>query len=711
MSVQPIERNTIQYALYFEREDLTLPIQKPGGIEKADFEIKQNTNGYGRYLTFADSVEVQFVPRLNHQFTKLCEYYKLYKWQTSIYFIITVDSVELYRGRLKLNTVQTDYTFFYKCNIDVNNQREIIEAKKSETINLLSTQSLDNEEITPVQMEDLLTKFKDLFVDSVIELEPYPLTIQVPDNSSEAYFDDIYLNIWNKSNNPNKDVTVGGSIISKTGYPGVINHENFTSIKNGAVVSEVMVNIRDIDITFNLDRIPFRRLYRRITNFDDKGNYLSKVETDMIPNVQDNHLVVPDIHEMIVLQPYQELMYFISIGKNIQNVTIKGSFTFNKKPTLNFLAAQKYENTVTPACRLIDVGRQCLKSITNNAVTVTAPRFLEPGGNFYDIFATSGLFLRQYENEPFYASWKAFADYILNSFNCDYQINGTDIFIGHQSDFYQDKELSRVLFSANDNTFKVVANTRLVKSNFSLGYEKFEDDKASSNTLDSIHVRSEWYLNGSQPLEDAQDDRKIGYVADQYKIENTRRESFNKDSTKTIPNDKDIYVIDSIVQDGVLQNRTNQGFPSVENLYSPATCYNLRLSVKRLLLDYFSNDLANIAQFTSGWKNTLYLNNRTAKTQADSTVVTTQQEIIEGADILPEQLPPPTLTGDVYELDLAYRVKYDEFMKLASKIINERGYITLYTKEGAEIKLYVSNLKYSWENEKIYNIKGERKHA
>ncbi len=88
MNVQPLDRNNITYFLFFEKENLTIEIEKPIGLEKAEIEIKQNSGGFGRYITFADGVELTFSPRLDHQFSKLCQNYKIHKWQNGIYFLI-----------------------------------------------------------------------------------------------------------------------------------------------------------------------------------------------------------------------------------------------------------------------------------------------------------------------------------------------------------------------------------------------------------------------------------------------------------------------------------------------------------------------------------------------------------------------------------------------------------------------------------------------
>lgn len=715
MNVQPIERNTVSYFLYFENEDLTTQIDKPIGLEKAIFEIKQNQNGFGRYLTFADSIDLTFSPRaidFGFQFEKLCTLYKTRKWQNKIFLILKIDDVEIYRGRLKMNSVQTDYMYFFRCKIDVNNQREIIEAKKSESVNLLSDKSIDDKLITPIEMVDLLTKFKEFYIDSRVEFseETYPYFLDCGSGGDNFGNIILYVNLLNKNINTGDEIIVVENV--KTDTLLSFDPSLFTRFKAKADNTKIQISVRDIDFTAAYDfggpifKVLF--FFKRVYNSD--GSFTTTYEFIKSSFNPSEDFVYDLIERNIVLNKDEEFGF--GFRMHVSGVETNGGITFRKKPSIQFFSISVYEDTVTKANRLIDIGKQTLKSITNDAVYVVAPRFTEPGGNFYDIYGTSGLFLRQFNDQPYYATWKGFVDYIKSSFNCDYQINGNEVFIGHESDFYQNVEVGRLLFSADKDSFSIKANERLVKSNFTLGYDKYEDDKSSSNTIDSIHVKSEWYLANSEPLEDAKIDNNINYIADAYKIENTRRESFDKDSTKTIPNDKDIYVIDAIENGGVLMNRTNEGF-EIENLYSPETAYNVRLSVKRLIIDYFSQSLSNISQWTKdviSWKNTSYINNQKAKTKADETVVTTSLELIEADDILPEYLPEPNLNGDEYRFDTTYRMKANSFFDLANKIINDKGYVTLYDDFGTEVKVFISGLKYAWEDERIYNIIGEKKY-
>ncbi|WP_234110120.1 hypothetical protein [Chryseobacterium sp. R2A-55] len=713
MSVQPIERNTVEFFLFFEKEDFTVKIDKPVGIEKAEFQIRQNQNGYGRHMTFADSIVLNFPPRIfenGFQFTKLCEYFRVYKWQCAIYLIMKVDGNEFYRARLLMSSVDTDFQYYFKCKVDVNTMLEIIEAKKSEVVNLVSDKSIDDKDITPINLVDLLTKFKKFYVDSRVTLSEndYPFSVDVAGDYGDPDVQRFILcvNLFNEALNVGNEVQVLGEIKGFRTIPQV--HTAFTKFVSAHNGTEVTLRLTDLQLQWSFNKLA--QFYGSIVILNPNGTKKSEELIWDEPGTSGGSIDIESLERYYILAEGEAVCFEITVGAGSG---FGGHINVMKKPSIQFWTISRYEDTVTKANRLIDIGKQTVKSITNDSATIVAPRFTEPGGNFYDIYATSGLFLRQYNDQPYYATWKGFTDYIKNSFNCYFQVNGNEIFIGHETDFYQNTEVARMKFTCNDGSLSIQPNDSIMKSNFSLGYSKYEDDKASSNTIDSIHVSSEWYLANSQPLDSGKIENNIGYIADQYKIENIRRESFNKDSTKTIPNDKDIYVIDTITNDEVLMNRNDEGF-IVENLFSPETAYNLRLSVKRLIIDYFSEALSNISQFTKdiiSWKNTSYLNNQKAKTTADNTVITNQFEIVEAEDIVPDILPEPTMDGTIYSFDYAERVKFNTFLDLADKIINDKGYVTFYDEvSGKEVSLWISSMSYSWEDEKLFNIKGETRY-
>jgi len=385
---------------------------------------------------------------------------------------------------------------------------------------------------------------------------------------------------------------------------------------------------------------------------------------------------------------------------------------WDNKGTITYFVENIFEDSITKATKFIDVGEQIIKSNTNNLIpNLDAPRFKslfsERNINLFDLYATSGLYIRGFDNQKYIAKWKDWLETLRNAFNFDYQLYNDTIFIGHYIDFYQDIEIASFEFQVDTDSYEISTNEKIKKSNVRLEYEKYEDDE--TNTLDSIHTESNNVVINNL-LENSELDLTIPYIADAYKIEYTRRESFTKDVSKSTPNDNDLYMIDTFDNNGILTNRANEGF-DVSNLYSPNTSYNLKLSQKRILIDYFTERLAEISQYsynTPKLKNVFYKNNSSATIEPTTYNYCRHIKTIEGDNIRQSDLLTPIITGKVYSFNLAKRMKFNKYMKLIDDIMNIKGYITINGHENT-IKLFVQELKYDWTNE-LLTIKGEEKH-
>jgi hypothetical protein len=706
--VQPIDKSTLTYFLIFNDLNLTQEIEIPIGLDKASFEIKQNSGGYGRYLTFADGLKIGFNPR-SDEFNILCDEYEAKRWQSSIRFEMRISGNLLMSSRLKMETVDTDYTYYFTVQIDSDSLLETINNKKSVEVNLVATETADKVSITPIYMQNVLTRYKEIYLQSNVSTDMEgSLSYRTGLTAST-----VICNIFNKTNSdPNNTVELVTDIGN---YSGPVGGNGVTTGFKANNTVTVNVSIKNVGLNAIMRSQYFNRwyLYRRIILRDNSGNYISSQDLEL-KSWNTMTLVGEGYNEPtpITLHKNEILYYaFVLSAGSLAIEEDNDGFDITSEAEITVNTIDVFDDTTTKCTRLINIGKQILKSITNNAVTINAPRFLTQGESYYDIFATSGMFLRQYNDQPFYEKWDNFVKYIRAGINCDYQLNGNVMFFGHEMDFYRDVEIARIELLA-DGDVKTTANTRLVCKELEVSYDKYEDDKDSRNTLDSIHRSSTWYVPNSLPIDSQKRDVKIPYIADAYKIEYTRRESFKKDTSKTIPNDKDIYLIDTVFKDNTLMNRANEGF-TVTDLFSPTTTYNLRLSPKRLMIDYYSNWLINVATYTAdgtAWKNTSYLNNDKATTQTNGTEVIPTSGLLlnEKAEIQKADVGSPYLDGTVIAFNLGIRYSFKDFIELVNGIMNTRGYITIF-EENTEVKVFVNELKYNWENEQIESIKGERK--
>jgi hypothetical protein len=118
---------------------------------------------------------------------------------------------------------------------------------------------------------------------------------------------------------------------------------------------------------------------------------------------------------------------------------------------------------------------------------------------------------------------------------------------------------------------------------FEFGYEKYQD--SGYNTLDEPNTRNE----GLTPIETNKLKlvQKSKMIASGYSIEDSRRQQFSTSSTNSYQNDDETFVIAMRRLSNVdYAPEKNEAFDVVNNVISPATSYNLRLSPLRMLLNW-----------------------------------------------------------------------------------------------------------------------------
>lgn len=124
----------------------------------------------------------------------------------------------------------------------------------------------------------------------------------------------------------------------------------------------------------------------------------------------------------------------------------------------------------------------------------------------------------------------------------------------------------------------------------SIGYKKWQLNNGQTNGLDEFNTGREYVIlnkNANKKLE-----IKSDAIAGGYPIEFTRRQQFTNDTTKDFETDNDIFIIcmnrveveyDSVIYQPGYINEANELFPTIENLISPSTAYNIRISPARNL--------------------------------------------------------------------------------------------------------------------------------
>lgn len=181
--------------------------------------------------------------------------------------------------------------------------------------------------------------------------------------------------------------------------------------------------------------------------------------------------------------------------------------------------------------------------------------------------------------------------------------------------FFQNRE---ILVIEECWDYKKEAAKDVNYNEFELGYEKYQD--SGYNTLDELNTKSE----GLTPTQTNKMklSQKSKLITSGYSIEDSRRQQFAKTSTNSYQNDDEPFLIAMRrVNSADYAPEKNEAFDIVNNVISPATSYNLRLSPIRILLNWaiWLKNAFYYKASTEKIKVTYVAQNATAQTRFKST--------------------------------------------------------------------------------------------
>ena len=128
----------------------------------------------------------------------------------------------------------------------------------------------------------------------------------------------------------------------------------------------------------------------------------------------------------------------------------------------------------------------------------------------------------------------------------------------------------------------------LLFNEYQIGYEKYQED--GNNSLDEFNT----YQQGTTPIKTNKQKlvQQSKLIGSGYALEFSRRQQFSETPTSSFANDDEAFIIAMrrIFAGGVIydtfQPERNEPFASVNNVLSPSTAYNLRISPGRMLRNW-----------------------------------------------------------------------------------------------------------------------------
>jgi hypothetical protein len=243
---------------------------------------------------------------------------------------------------------------------------------------------------------------------------------------------------------------------------------------------------------------------------------------------------------------------------------------------------------------LEDVIKHCVNVITSNGYSLkssffermNASQLLDGCGSKYVL--TNGFQIRQFEvaDRPLKIDLKK----VLWSANGIFCIgihyikddNGSFVRIERADYFYQNVEI--ISIHNNPSEYKEEVANDIIYNELEFGYNKFQED--GYNSLDEFNTNHELLTPIKKNKKKLS--KKADFITSGYSIEDIRREQFAQNPSSSVTNDEEPFMI-SVKRETSTDFVTekDEAFDVVTGIISPETAYNLRISPKRILYNWF----------------------------------------------------------------------------------------------------------------------------
>lgn len=366
-------------------------------------------------------------------------------------------------------------------------------------------------------------------------------------------------------------------------------------------------------------------------------------------------------------------------------------------------------DTINYLARNITNNRTFLKS---NFLAYKSSQIALDGEGALNIF-TNGKQIRKYNtaDHPLKTSIKDAINTAKNIWCLGYgfeTLGGSEFLrIERVPHFYQNKKILQIdlVISYDEEVAR-----DLIFNEITYGYEKFLAE--GLNVLDEYNTKHETL----QPIRTHKAKIEIlsPAISSGYSIEKSRRNQFVDTPTDSVENDEDLFII-SVVRDGSdLRAEKNEAFDIVDNVISPSTAYNLRITPKRIELNWsvWVRNILHYKLVTDVLKTTFVTQNGKLKTKLKQTdqraigdifkdIWTEDQEIQLGSYPVPERIFRPeyinikaNITPDKFIMvDLAMRGMYSSSI--------DYGYIVVKDNNGDYQAGFLMEISYNFYKEEV----------
>jgi hypothetical protein len=611
-------------------------IDEPIGWDKCKFTLARDENYHGIFVTF--STDLEFV---GTGYTIISDAFYDYGIEKILLLRIeercnaSYEYETMFTGRVNLSRFQDLFNGYCSCkvNLEDSNNSMLIKNNADKIINFSETIEIEGETLAPLEENVMTMHSKAIVLTTVFEDSiglDGGIDMSLVDNTR------IAMPFWllEKSDDLNSAVTSENFFITRNTLSNPIWWQNIAQFK-ASYAGDYIVDYNIISQTsftacrsFDMDiRVsifkngdPFLDL-SPIINHSDGLIACQKYTDDWIIN---GSTTIP-----LVVNDYISIFYlirwdFIPGGINtpnvywehyssIQNVTFKSNTLSPETTAKTYLIHECFERIAQAtinkqvAFESNFLGRKDIGYGANGCASFTA--------------LTNGFNIRDFD-KPILTSLND----IFNSLSAVHclglgliQKGDNEVIKVEPIDYFYDGD-NQIAEMLNIKQITVASNESMIYNTALIGFEKYgtEEGTDKNNTLDGFATQHNYNL----PITTVKKAfiKVCKYITDHYAIEFTRRQQLMTTSTQSWKFDDDNFMI--------CTNRTedengfatslniaekNENFTVTNNILSPETGYNLRLTPKRMLLKWnqlLSGAYAKMAgvsaKFANGISNYLY---------------------------------------------------------------------------------------------------------
>jgi len=637
----------------------------------------------------------------------------------------------LFRGRLMLNKYKK-YTDRVECVVENEQFDATLLSRLEVPVSMTATKTYDGSDVVPPPAFDLT-------------LHPKEILSQFIANSTEAKQGGIsgamhstFFSILPGIDNPSINDLLESSTFKL--YPSIgLPESDSLFIHKFSKAGKLNLNLSwPLNFTVNVDNNDVRtgsfdcymfwryRAYDALTGtYTETGEVISSVVATSVGafsalNYEISLLGTKTLTDFDV-KAGDEIYFYVFIESNREFDGV--SFPFITQPTMTYSAKLSEITAASTANTWIldDSIRHIINVIGDNKYVFRSSFFERASaiqvadGQAAKRMLTNGFQIRKFNvnEKPLKVDFKTVLS-SLNAQNCIGMVYSTDAYgrsvvrIERRDFFYQDNEILAIYETEDYN--EEVATDFVLFNELEFGYKTYKTD--GFNSLDEFNTEQK----NLSPIK--KNPKKLSQVSDiiasGFTIEDIRRQQFAEKPTESYENDESPVMI-CVKREGVAGwvTEKDESFDLVDNLFSPGTSYNLRLSPRRMLYNWFIW-LKGCFFYKDGGaliKNTKFVQNGDMETQFNAAETDVIGDINKDLIVEKEDFEVSRM-NDTYSI---YRPEWVNIVCRLSptdvQLINEAltgvsdrtknyGYIMVKTPEEVWQAGWVFNLKYNYATER-----------